>query len=794
MSNSPIFGQQHHRSYFALFGRLEGVLIYLALAISMVLCFLHIGEFAESAALVAPLAVGFSMLAGLRFNLAGTIASALVAACVFWVAYAFDLKELPEQGLFFRIGLVLLICIFSFCASRLVRHHLSRGELAHKRENLLRQVLDSLPVGVWVRSRAGQTIFVNQRWADFSPYSQSQILESDSRMAPVDLGPGWEDDLSELLQSNGGSVQYRPIRLTDSEGNACAVNLVSLKIHIEHLEDFGSLSLLIDETAVRLRERQVEDSQLNLTLALENARMGLWDENLQTGKVLADKNWYQLIGIEYDPRMDPNGVWLSRLHPDDRERVSNQYTAYLKSPSGVFKTDYRIRTAEDCYIWVQDRVRVIEYEPDGSPRRIMGTIQDISDRKKIEIDLKQAKDHAEIANAAKGHFIAAISHEIRTPLNAIIGLSSFLAEGELDEENKDLAQTIHRSGKDLLDLVNDLLDFSKIEAGHIELEVEEYPIHLIFEDCVKLFKRRAAEKHISLDLKIEPNVTDYAMGDMQRLRQIVHNLLANAIKFTESGGVHVCVRRVSLNELPENRRPDPLETVGYLDQPDHEYLWVQVSDSGIGISQPEQALLFQAFSQVDSSANRKYEGTGLGLVICKRLVQAMGGKIWVQSEAGQGSEFSFVVRTKFMEEQTRVEDYTRSPFAPVERMAHQHPCAILIVGPQSAAQTLIASCRRLGYTPHHIPGYDLNGSAYLRKHYNLVFIWMGETVQALDFARGIHKDKAMKQPDSIVGFCDQGCEISLERCQLNGIEGLIKESPEPEAVRRIILAGVDKPG
>ena len=185
----------------------------------------------------------------------------------------------------------------------------------------------------------------------------------------------------------------------------------------------------------------------------------------------------------------------------------------------------------------------------------MGTMQDISARKRIEIDLKQAKDRAEAGNRAKGHFIATISHEIRTPLNAIIGLSSFLNESELDEEQLDLSQTIYSSGKSLLFLVNDILDFSKIEAGRLDLEMQEFPLHLCFEDCVKLFKIRAAELNVTLRLTLDPALTEFALGDMERLRQIVQNLLANALKFTDAGEVGIAVRPVKLSELPVERRP-----------------------------------------------------------------------------------------------------------------------------------------------------------------------------------------------------------------------------------------------
>lgn len=794
MHKPHIFGQRHDKGYFALFGRFEGALIHAAMAAALVLCFRLSGESVESAPLLAALSVGLSVLAALRFRLAGTIVSALIAGSVFWLAYAFEWGALPESGVFFGEGLVLLIVLFSFCASLVVSDHWRTGEIAQQRENMLRRVLDSLPIGVWVRSREGQTIFVNERWADFSDKSTGQILESNFTAAPVDLGDDWETELERALHSDGDAVRYRSIQLTDAGGRACALTWLSLKLYIEHLDDFGTLSILVDETAARIREQRFEESQDNLKLALGNARIGFWNHDFSTGTTTCDTNWYRLVEMDYDSSLKLNKKWTERVHPDDRLRVEAAFNEYYKEGKGILKIDSRIRRADGSYIWVQNSARIVELFPDGSPKRVMGTTQDISDQKAIETDLKKAKESAEVANAAKSHFIAAISHEIRTPLNAIIGLSSFLGESDLDEEELDLAQTIHSSGRNLLTLVNDLLDFSKIEAGRLDLEVQEYPLHDFFEDCIKLFKIRANEKGVSLKLELDAELSTYAMGDMERLRQIVQNLLANALKFTEKGGVVVIVRKAPVGELPADRRPDSLEPVGFLDQPDHEYLEVRVRDSGIGIPKEQQHLLFEAFSQVDSSAKRKYEGTGLGLVICKRLVDGMGGRIWLDSDAGQGAEFGFVVRSKFLGDKAQLEKSTRHPFDSVDGIAGEHPCDILIVGPKSATETLAVSCRRLGYAPHRAFDYELSGTAYHRRHYNLIFVWMEDVANALEFARKIRLDGHIRQPESIIGFVPEGSTVSLERCQLSGMQQIVKKEPELQLVREVILSELETHG
>ncbi len=794
MSKTQIFGQRDDRGYFALFGHFEGVLIYIALAAAMALCLQLTGEITESGMLLAPLAVGLAVLAGLRFRLAGAIASGVIAASTFWVGYGLGWGMLPEEGIFLGVGLVLLVYFFSFCASSVVSFHVRKSDLAEQRENMQRQVLDSLPIGVWVRSRGGQTVFVNQRWADFSGISSKQILESCTNNAPVDLGENWESELEQVLHSDGDMVRYRPIELKDNKGQLCALNWLSLRLYIDHLQEFGTLSLLVDTTAVRKRDQRFEESQNNLSLAMGDACIGFWSIEFDTKKLSCDSNWRQLLGMASDSPLTPAQFWRERLHPDDEARVNAAYEAYYKDSKGMLKLDCRVRNADGSYMWVNCRARVVEHQPDGSPKRVMGTTQDISDQKAIELDLKQAKEAAEVADAAKSHFIASISHEIRTPLNAIIGLSSFLAESELDEEELDLAQTIHTSGKSLLFLVNDLLDFSRIEAGHFDLEVQEYPIRELFEDCIKLFSIRAREKALTLKLEYDATLPGYAMGDMSRLRQIVQNLLSNALKFTERGGVEIRVGRSIIAELPAERRPDPLALVGFLDQPDHEYLEVRVRDSGIGISKEQQHLLFEPFSQVDSSAKRKYEGTGLGLVICKRLVNAMGGRIWLDSDAGCGAEFGFVIRTKLLDNKFFHEDVAPAPPRALERIANVHPCDILIVGPEAATEQLVVSARKLGYAPHRAFDFNLTSTAYRRRHYNLIFVWMADVAEALDFARKIRLEGNIKQPESIIGLLPEGSKVSLERCHLNGMQQVIQGKPEPASLREFILEQLETHG
>ena len=333
------------------------------------------------------------------------------------------------------------------------------------------------------------------------------------------------------------------------------------------------------------------------------------DETIWGSDILADEQTWNgavetMFGHPPEQRTS-TAWWEEHIHPGDRGRILASVNAVFEGVGEVWSGEYRFRRADSAYSTVVDRAYVVR-DARGTPTRMIGSMSDITGRKQYERELKEAREEAERANRAKSEFLANMSHEVRTPMNGILGMTELLLDTPLNDEQREFAQTVRLSGQNLMMIINDILDFSKIEAGAMRLETINLDLRSTVEDVTVLLGGLAQDKGLELASMVEHDVPEALRGDPGRLRQVLTNLLGNAIKFTDEGEVIVRVELVGEGEQSATVR-------------------FEVSDTGIGISREQQQRLFLAFTQADASTTRSYGGTGLGLAISKQLVNLMGG-------------------------------------------------------------------------------------------------------------------------------------------------------------------------
>lgn len=396
----------------------------------------------------------------------------------------------------------------------------------------------------------------------------------------------------------------------------------------------GKADLIIgihtDITEQRLQDEATIKEKERLEFALEGAADGLWDWNLQTGEIYVSPRWLEQLGYRPGEVTVNFAFWKDIIHPEDHASVIGRAVArregatreYQRGVVAPFSYEYRLRRKDGRFSWFLSRGQTVAFDEDGQPLRVVGTHTDISERKRMEQDLIAARDVAEEANRAKSAFIANMSHEIRTPLTGVIGMLDLMSDTKLNEEQDKLISVARSSADSLLAVVNNVLDLSRLEAGRVEQRQRRFAVKALVDEVVAGLTVKAEQKNIQLTHMAGPWTEMMLYGDADRVRQILFNLVGNAIKFTKVGSVIV-------SSAVEPNRWGKVT------------LSISVADTGIGIPLDVQPHIFERFRQADDSLVREHDGSGLGLAIAKEVVELLGGAIGFSSQPGVGSRFWF---------------------------------------------------------------------------------------------------------------------------------------------------------
>ncbi len=499
-------------------------------------------------------------------------------------------------------------------------------EARKQSEQQFRSAMEYSAIGMALVSPAGRFLKVNQALCRIVGYTAEDLLAVDFQTIthPDDLAT----DLEHLRQVLRGETQTYQMekRYFHKEGRVVWILLNVSLVRDRAGQPQYFISQIQDITERKLAGEKLRRSEAMMAAAERLARFGSWELDLADPEVNANPlRWsnecYRIFGFQPGSVPVTNELFFSRIPADDHEAIRNAVARAI-AERGVYSVEHRVVLPGGEVRHVHEQAQVVADEVTGQPRKMVGTAHDITARRQVMEELVKAKESAEAAARAKSEFLAMISHEIRTPLNPILGAAQLLLGQECAPEQRELLQIIQNAGEHLLTLLSDILDLAKLESGVATLSPSPCEVGELVQGILDIKSRDARQKNLTLGMQLDECLAFCYLLDEPRVRQILLNLVGNAVKFTNQGGIIVQIER-----LEQGRERDLLR--------------FSVRDTGIGLNTEHAQHIFEPFFQVDSSATRRYEGAGLGLSICRRLVEMMGGDIGVESRLGEGSTFWF---------------------------------------------------------------------------------------------------------------------------------------------------------
>lgn len=647
-------------------------------------------------------------------------------------------------------------------------------------EHRYRSLFENNPSGVCAVDLEGHFISVNSSLEEITGYSRYDLIGQ-----PI-MSLFEESSLDRMIHharlARQGIPQTYELNVYRQDGSLFPANITNVPI-VANGEVIGLYGIVTEITELKQYIHQIERLSNERSLILNAVSEGIFSIDSEGKGMFINHAGAMMLGLDIEDSLSDstrtNQIRNWGVQDDDvlgeessiiqaiRQGKPNQEeeTVFWKKDGSSFITAYQVTPVID----------------QGEQRGAVIVFRDITGEKEII----RAKESAERADRAKSEFLSVMSHELRTPMNGIIGMSGLLADTELDEQQQSYLDIVSSSSETLLHLLNEILDFSKVEAGKMTLNTEAINLRLILSNVKELFAFKAQEKQLKLLFEIDESIPEWFIGDAGRIRQVLVNLVGNAIKFTETGSVEVRIR-------PLEREEGQSAT--------YENLWLEfsVKDTGIGIPIHQQSQLFQPFSQLHPVFNRKYGGTGLGLSICKKLVELMGGSIDVNSDENMGAEFYFVLK---LEVSSELNDMTTIPLE-IDRIpsdsellengldVHEYyPMRILVAEDYIANQkVLLAMLSKYGYEPDLVTDGQQAVQYATEHHYDLIFMDVQMPVMnGIEATQKIHDHYTSEEMPIIIGVTAFARKEDRDRCLNAGMSDFISKPVINADLQRVLV-------
>ncbi len=611
-------------------------------------------------------------------------------------------------------------------------------------EKKIRRILETSAEGFWLIDNHTVTVEVNDAMCRILRRPREEIVgrsifdftdEENTRI--------FKENVSRRAHGESGTYE---VSLNAPDGSLVPCQISASPLLDEQGVRLGAFALCTDITDRKRAEQELAYRLTFQRALLETIPYPMFVKDAKGRFISCNKAYEREFGAASDSLKGKTVLELDYLPEAERRKFHDEDLAVIRD-AGRRSYELPIQYADG-----QTHISLYSVDgfklTDGSPGGLIGLLVDITDQKRIAEELSEAKAKAEEATQMKSMFLANMSHEIRTPMNAIIGLSHLALKTQLTPKQRDYVSKVHNAGTSLLAIINDILDFSKIEAGKLDLEATDFRLDEVIGSVTTLTAQKAHEKGLEFLAHVSPKIPEHLLGDPLRLGQILTNFVNNAVKFTERGEIRLNI--------------DLLERTGEKVQ-----LKFSVHDSGIGMTREQAAKLFQPFTQADMSTTRKHGGTGLGLTICRRLVELMGGRIWLESEPGAGSTFFFTVWLG-------VGSATGTGKIVPEKLA---TLRVLVVDDNPAAREILQEPLSAVASRVDVVASGKEAIAAIQQHdatepYDIVFMdWRMPGMDGLEASRHIKSDETLKHPPHIVlvtAFGREEVREEAERLQLDG--------------------------